>query len=445
MNPPNIVQSQLAPKELKVPSSSEGRFVVRWGLHAAILVVTIILIWQGATWWRLGCRAKIRAAMLEGRFDDAKTWIERSRWGDPQNANAFLDEARWHRKRGHIGESQATLEKASRFGVLARDRQLEELLIQAQIGDLKTAESSLMNVLRSGRGDEAEICDALVLGYLTTGQYLKAEVTLQSWQKDFPLDHRPFVLRGTLSSQMGRWKDAATAYQEALKLRPNDEESRFFLAEVLLTDQNAEGALPLLRHSVKVWPQRQEVRLSLARALISLGQFDEAIAITQELVKQQPQSTAAGLMLGQALLAAGRASEAVDVLRAVAERAPQNEAVRFQFGTALRLSGLGQEAEMHLAFAKAARLELQTVESLRLQAFKNAKDLDVRLRLASVLLKYEVEQEGLIWLRGVLAVDPSSHAAHRMLAEYYRRKAQEDPRWAAMADQHAALATKSQP
>lgn len=437
--------------QLHVPTNSataspptQRRAGRRW-LMASVLTVTVIAIWQGPTVFREVCATRARAAISGSQFDAARRWIERLRWGNSSNLEANRWEIRLLRKEKKFEQAFALLAQAKQIRPSSTELSLEEWLLQAQAGDLASAERPLMTALRENVGEDSEICDALVLGYLRTGQFSKAELTLQSWQADHPRDLRPWVLRGVMATKTEHWKDAVAAFREALRLSPNDSETMFFLADALAMNRDSENALPLFRRSVAAMPDRVEVQLGLVRTLTTLGQFDEAIQLSEEIVLRRPNSIDASGALGEALLAAGKPVRAVEVLQPAADRAPNNIALRFQLGTALRLAGRSDEAEPHLEFARQGRRELQPRGTLARHALQFPNDLAVRMQLARLLLKYDLEEEGLMWLRGVLDADPHHADAHRQLADYYRRHAANDPKFAALAEHHERRAVRTQP
>ena len=123
------------------------------------------------------------------------TWLTRMRWGDANSTQAILCEARILRKRGELSQAHDVLRRAFSQPISRDAAEFEERLIQAQSGDLAPAEEQLLKALRSER-DVPEVLDALVQGYLRTGQYAKVEVTLKTWRELLPNDVRPRVLRG---------------------------------------------------------------------------------------------------------------------------------------------------------------------------------------------------------------------------------------------------------
>lgn len=433
------------PPEPATASLPSRRRVGRRCLIVSLLCVAVIVVWQGPNMFRRISVARARAAISASQFDAARRWVERLRWEDPASSEAFRWELRLLRKEKKFDQAFESLSRAKQINPSSTDLGIEEWLLQAQAGDLSSAERPLMNALRTHADEDSEICDALVLGYLRTGQFFKAELTLKSWQADHPLESRPWVLRGVIASKIEHWSDAAGAFREALRLSPNDSETSFFLADALVMLRDFDNALPLFRRCVAALPDRVEVQLGLVRTLTNLGQFDEAIALSEGIVGRDPKLIDASQALGEALLAAGQVRRAVEVLQPAADLAPNNISLRFQLGTALRLAGRSEEAEPHLAFTRQGRLELQQRGALTRHALQFPNDLAVRVQLASLLLKYDLEEEGLMWLRGVLDSDPHHVDAHRRLAEYYRQHSARDPKFAALAEFHASRAIRTQP
>lgn len=427
------------------PSQPSRHRVGRRCLMASLLAVVVIAVWQGPSAFRQMCRVRARSAISESQFDVARRWIERMRWGNSASSEASPWEIRLLRKEKKFEQAFASLVQAKQLNPSSNELRIEGWLLQAQVGDLTAAERPLLNALRENAGEESEICDALVLGYLRTGQFFKAELTLQSWQTDHPQDSRPWVLRGVMATKAEHWKEAAAAFREALRLSPKDPETTFFLADALAMNREFESALPLFRRCVAALPDRAEVQLGLVRTLTNLGQFDEAIRLSEEIVRSQPTLIDASGALGEALLAAGQVRRAVAVLQSAVDQAPNNIGLRFQFGTALRLAGRPEEAESHLEFTRQGRHELQQRGALTRHALQFPNDLTVRVQLARLLLKYGFEDEGLMWLGGVLNAEPHHADAHRQLADYYRHQSAKDPKFAALAEHHARQAVRTQP
>ena len=73
----------------------------------------------------------------------------------------------------------------------------------------------------------------------------------------------------------------------------------------------------------------------------------------------------------------------------------------------------------------------------------NPSDVESRYTLGKVYLEYLSEDQGVVWLRSVLHYDAAHRPTHQALAEYFRSKAKEDPRYAELAEEHSRLAAEA--
>lgn len=397
-----------------------------------LLVVVGLGLWQGPALWRWLCLSRVQSATAESRWADATTWLKRLRWIDANSTPALLCEARMLRKQGDVSKARELLQRASLLRHSRTELQHEEWLIQAQQGDLAAAEEPLLRTLQAER-DVREILDALVQGYLRSGQYLKAEASLNSWRTIFPGDVRPYVLRGVWFMQLANWTRATGEFREALRRKPNDPDTELLMAEALLGDKHADEAVGLFRRCRQVWPDRESVALGLARALTVNGQAKEAAELLPPFLERNPNSTEVRRTLGEALLDSDLAEDAIRVLQPAANRSARNLEIRYLLGSALRLAGRSNEAEPHLSFTSQAGQELQEAQRLRQHVLQNPKDQSEKLKLAVLLLKYEQDAEAVIWLRSLLAEQPQHSEGQRLLAEHFQRKADRQSDLAAAA------------
>ncbi len=427
----------------KHPPAPNRSVLIRRSL-LGLLVAIGVLLWQGPALWRSLCLARVQTATTESRWVDATAWLKRLRWIDANSTQALLSEARIFRKQGELTQARELLQRASLLRHSREELQHEEWLIQAQLGDLAAAEEPLLKTLQMEH-DVPEILDALVQGYLRSGQYSKAEVSLNTWQTMLPRDVRPYVLRGVWFMQLADWTKATGELREALRRKPSDPGTELLLAEALLGNKHTDEAVGLFRRCLQVWPDRESVALGLARALNTNGEAIQAAQLLPPFLERNPNSTEVRQTLGEALLNSGRAEDAIRVLQPAAERRARNVEIRYLLGTALRLAGRSDEAEPHLSFTSQAGQELQEAQRLREHVLQNPKDQSEKLKLVSLLLKYEQEAEALIWLRSLLAEQPRHPEAQRLLAEHYQRKAERDSDLAAAAGgQHSFGAVSRQ-
>ena len=96
----------------------------------------------------------------------------------------------------------------------------EQIMAQAQLGEMRDAEKQRTRLLSDPQGDEPEICYAFVQGYLQIHQYAAARQLLNGWAADFPEDPRPLFLRGTVQMNAELWKEAEADFRKTLTIDP---------------------------------------------------------------------------------------------------------------------------------------------------------------------------------------------------------------------------------
>ena len=177
---------------------------------------------------------------------------------------------------------------------------------------------------------------------------------------------------GVLAAGEGRLEDAEAAYRTALRLDPLFLPARFNSATLFnRLGRNAE-AERILRDGIARAPDNGELHYSLGLLLAEEQRLDEAAE-----------------SLGQAVvLIPGR--------------------VRVAYNQGLALETLGRLAEAEAAFLEAGR--------------RDARDADVLLALARILLRQGELERAADYARQLIAVDPGSPAAQRMANEIQLRR-----------------------
>jgi tetratricopeptide (TPR) repeat protein len=91
-------------------------------------------------------------------------------------------------------------------------------------------------------------------------------------------------------SGLNRWQEAADAYRERLRLRPDDAEAHWRLGDALLfgLSQPAEALVPL-REAVRLKPDMAGAQGSLGIALAASGAYPEAVTALEEAVRIEPE------------------------------------------------------------------------------------------------------------------------------------------------------------
>jgi len=102
-------------------------------------------------------------------------------------------------------------------------------------------------------------------------------------------DFAPAIkLKGMLLEEAGRTSEAATAYEEALKLTPNDADVLLKTGAYKLAAGQKEEAIQLLEHCLRILPGDGDAEYYLAQAYHLNGQNDLALRAIRQSLKAEP-------------------------------------------------------------------------------------------------------------------------------------------------------------
>lgn len=166
---------------------------------------------------------------------------------------------------------------------------------------------------------------------------------------------------GSLYAQEKNWAQAASAFQEAIrldrelatahlhlgvtrlaqgqlpsaideltiatKLLPKNAEPLLELGIALLTAGNAQDAIPILRRALELDPNSVEIKYQLALTLQSADQEQQAIPLFQQTVAAQPTNTQAITNLALALVQVGKAKESISLYQRALQLSPDDVTV----------------------------------------------------------------------------------------------------------------------
>ena len=229
--------------------------------------------------------------------------------------------------------------------------------------------------IRAVRGEAARGLAGVPPSILTEAQRVAFEaargelVDAQMAAADQPAAH---LNLGVLAAAEDRLGDAEAAYRTALGLDPFFLPARFNLATLLNREGRNAEAETILRAGIDRMPDDGELHYSLGLLLAEEGRLDEAAE------------------------SLGRASALIP------------DRVRVAYNHGLALETLGRLAEAETAFLEAGR--------------RDARDADVLLALARILLRQGELERAQDYARQLMAVDPASPAAQRMANEIQLRR-----------------------
>lgn len=165
----------------------------------------------------------------------------------------------------------------------------------------------------------------------------------------------------TLYGRLGRWAEAETQYRQALAAGVNLAEAHANYAHVLLAQERAVEAIPVLRRALDANPADAAARNALGLALESTGDLAGAAAEYRRAMSAAPALRIARFNYGRTLMARGRLQEAADEFEKL--RTPEDvETPRYLFALATARVRLGDiergRAEAHAALELAKRYGL---------------------------------------------------------------------------------------
>lgn len=119
-------------------------------------------------------------------------------------------------------------------------------------------------------------------------------------------DFEPAIkLKGVLLEEAGRNSDAATAFEEALKLAPNDADVLLEVGKYKLSAGQKEEAIKLLEHCIRILPGDGDAQYYLAQAYHLNGQDNLALRAIRLSLKAEPDNPPVWQKYGELLCVTG--------------------------------------------------------------------------------------------------------------------------------------------
>ena len=407
----------------------------RWKRRIALAVVTLTVV--GILVHAMGGDSAVlmwraQAALQQRRWSDADLWLSRHEMlAGPTAENAFA-RARLHRKLGQLGQMAESLSQAQAMGLPLESLRREHWMAMAQAGRLNELERHLSQLFVVGK-DLPELCEAFVAGCLLTYRLDDALPVLDAWQRDFPADPQPLLLRGRIAEFRTKPQEAERDYREALRCDPQFSAAAFGLAR-LLAARDPDAAIEYFHLCAKHHVDPQPALVSVSRLLRQQGKPDEAAEVMEQAMRSpadrldlayrllgEPGESAhsqAPAEFGHVQLALEDYSDARKWYETALAANPNDWRVRYSLSVALRQLGrIDEAAEQSRRFTEtqAALAECdRAFDVLR----SDPQNVEARFQIGRTLLEYVSKQQGRLWLRTVLAYDPDHEEARQLLADH---------------------------
>ena len=394
-------------------------------LIATGLALLIIAVFVGYPEYHM---AQTQAALLEHDLETAREHVDALRsFPFTNKAKIYFLTARLERRRGDYDKMNAFLAQAQDAGFDSVMVQRERVLAAAQAANLDMAQPKLPELLNDPRGDEREICEAYIIGFLQYQQHDAALQLAAAWQSDFPDDARPHYLEGVIQKSLFNHKLAEEAYRRALEINPKYYQAALDIADVLLTLKDTERAIQYLKMAENDPRFRVDSYTAQAHCLRMLGRDEQAETILRVVTTEYPEHISATIELGRILVETNRPEEGIQVLEPIIELDPRNTDARHMLAMGLRSMGKLNEAQEHFDYVEEIKEHLADANELAQRISSGKDSIDQRLDIANRFWKYGSEQEAMIWMRSAYQLDPLYLPTLEFMKRYYEAKIQDDP------------------
>jgi tetratricopeptide (TPR) repeat protein len=244
---------------------------------------------------------------------------------------------------------------------------------------------------------------------------------------------------GEVQKELFDWDKAVKAYENALRIRPNEARTHLLLGQLQLDQNNLEGATLHLRAALEIDPSLQPAHASLGRAYRRIGATAAATATLRKAVELNPSDQESRYALGQALLAIGRRTEGrqeLETYQRVQDRITRANS-NYDAGIARIEAGELADAEKLLAeaveLAPTYGLALYSLGAVRLDRGNPGKALqvleravtanplnaEIHFRLGSAYARTGKLQNALEATRNAIVLRDEDARYHRQMGELY--------------------------
>ena len=214
--------------------------------------------------------------------------------------------------------------------------------------------------------------------------------------------HRPAIIAtAQLLTRLGRWPEAASAWERAADAFPMEPEHRVQQARALMKAGNERDALIEYYEVLAASPENVEALKVIGTISTRLKRWGAVAHVLSELARLQPDDLALKMRLARAHYSRGDNGKAARTFRAVLEADPDNLDA---------LVGLGRSLTRQKDWAEAHAIWWRLHQ-------RDPSDTEPRLQLARVFKALGKEEEARDLLGQILAADPENSAAIALLGQ----------------------------
>jgi tetratricopeptide (TPR) repeat protein len=321
------------------------------------------------------------------------------------------------------------LRAARLLGARPTDVDIEEALAQTQHGRRSDHEDQLRESVQAGGADAPLILEALVHRHLRRLQFEQALGFVESLLEAKP-DHALALLwRGRIREQFKQVQNGNEDYERALKVVPDFDAARYYLAESLFRSQQVPEAKAHLQVLLERGAENRLVRLAWAKCQIALGEQGVGQKLLDAWLAEAPDKHPRLLEALEArarmALEMGQPAEAEAFARRALQESPLDQYALYDLARSLNAQQRQQEAHAVEEQLEKIKQDLRMVSRCREELAKNPTDVSLRYEIGASYLRVGRPGEALVWLHSVLERDPKHRPTLQTLADYYAKAGNE--------------------
>jgi Tfp pilus assembly protein PilF len=355
----------------------------------------------------------------ERDFAGAREQLDQSLSFRPGSLEVRLYAARTARRDRDYKKAKELLQIYLAKGGIPEAVELEEALSLAQSGQLAHVEKKLWVFVYEKHEDAPFVLEALAQGFMHCGRWAEATECLNRLVDFWPDDYAIYVWRGWVFQSLRLPARAEREYRQAVDLRPDQDDARLRLAEVLVLEQQYEAASKELEILSKKLPLDENVLLHMAKCRAEANQLDEAGVILYRLLARKPQHAAVLRELGYVAMKQEQWTEAEKRLRQSLRLSSRDLFTNYYLQRCLRQLGQDAEAEKVSNLVREIQEDQSRLQELFSKILTTRDSLPLRLEAGRILLRNDQEAEGLGILESVIQEDPNNREANAILADHY--------------------------
>jgi tetratricopeptide (TPR) repeat protein len=381
----------------------------------------------GAHRWPERHLRNARAALTDRKYDVARASLLRYLNARPNSAEAHLLLAQLDRRANNYADAASHLDACERLGGPSDAIAMERALAVIQNGAYNPElDRWCYEHLQRNDADQYVILEALSQGFTKTYRLKEAMACLQRMLVLQPDSSYALRRRAWIYSQGEEHDRAEADYRRALEIDPEDAAARLGLAEILLNVRK--NGREAAEHYERLWAGKHEgtIALGLARGWRLLGRNADARRLLDDWLSLHPTDASALAERGRLALDEQATEQGVALLRRAITLAPYLRDANYTLYLESTKQGRKAEAEACQERMKQSEKVREELAQLTRRLGAAPDNADLRCRIAQIFLSYGDEEEGVRWLLCTLQNHPRHAPSHRVLADYYQKRGQND-------------------